>query len=374
MLPVLEKVMHIVQPLGLAVLLVYTYGLLQRAIGHAVAMNMLMGAMFGIAALVAMLSPIQIADGIFVDLRSLFVGVAGAFFGFLGGFIALSIAAMTRITLGGDGTMLGLYGLAISFIMGIVWANFVRPWARHTPTGYLVLGSMISCYVSVGWLLPPTVRTDFFVNVMPTLVVANVLGAMLLGQLITRERDLIDEARRLASEATTDPLTKLANRATAAAVFSDLPRFQNRHHGQTMICIDVDRFKTINDQHGHLRGDKVLVDIAARLSACVRPNDILSRISGDEFLIVLHDIDPDQARRVADRCLAAVNEAPVIADKVEIDVSISVGAVWTDRKPSFTAFREIADEALYRAKDLGRNCVSFEIASSFDQQPLSLSA
>lgn len=374
MLPVLEKVMHIVQPLGLAVLLVYTYGLLQRAIGHAVAMNMLMGAMFGIAALVAMLSPIQIADGIFVDLRSLFVGVAGAFFGFLGGFIALSIAAMTRITLGGDGTMLGLYGLAIAFIMGSAWANFVRPWVRHTPRGYLVLGSMISCYVSVGWLLPPAMRTDFFVNVVPTLVVANVLGAMLLGQLITRERDLFDEARRLASEATTDPLTKLANRATAAAVFSDLPRFQNRHHGQTMICIDVDRFKTINDQHGHLRGDKVLVDIAARLSACVRPNDILSRISGDEFLIVLHDIDPDQARRVADRCLAAVNEAPVIADKVEIDVSISVGAVWTDRKPSFTAFREIADEALYRAKDLGRNCVSFEIASSFDQQPLSLSA
>lgn len=367
MLNFLEEVILIVQPLGLAILLVYSYGLLQRAIKDVALLNAVMGTMFGIAALIAMLSPIQIAEGIFVDLRSLFVGVAGAYFGLLGGAIALTIAAITRIELGGSGTMLGLYGLGIAFAAGAVWAQFVRPRLGYNFRAFVALGAMISCYVVVGLLLPPALRTDFFVNVVPALVVTNVVGAVLLSQLITRERDMFNEARRLASEATTDALTKLINRRTAAAVYAELPRMKNRYHGQTMICIDVDKFKDINDKHGHVRGDKVLVDIANRLSDCIRPDDILSRISGDEFLIVLHDIHPEQARQVADRCLAVINAEPITADNVDIDVSISLGAVWTDSQPTFTAFREIADGALYRAKEMGRNCVTFEMTPIFGQ-------
>ena len=80
---------------------------------------------------------------------------------------------------------------------------------------------------------------------------------------------------------------------------------------------------------------------------------------------MLHDIHPDQARCVADRCLTAVNEQAIVAHGVAIDASISVGAVWTNSAPSFTAFRETADNALYRAKSLGRDCVAFETKATF---------
>ncbi len=365
MLPVIEKVLLVVQPLGLAVMLIYTYGLFRRSLENTTLVNMLMGIMFGIAACVAMLSPIPIQEGIIVDIRNLFIGVAGAFFGLIGGGVTLLIGIAMRVVIGGDGMAIGVASMAFTAGMGAAWAYFVQPRMKNHLKAFFGLGIMIACNITLGIFLPSAVRIGFFVDLGPTLLIAYVLGSVLLGQLITRERYLIDEAKRLASEASTDPLTKLVNRATAAAAFSDLPRPKKQDHGQTMICIDVDRFKDINDRYGHLRGDKVLVDVATRLSACVRPNDILSRISGDEFLIVLHDVNTDQARAVANRCLTAVNGAPTTVDGVNINVSISVGAVWTDSKPNFTAFRETADGALYRAKALGRNCVSFETTRAF---------
>lgn len=368
MLDAIEKIMLVVEPLGLAVLLIFTFGLFRRSVENTLVLNMIMGGLFGLAAAMAMLSPIPIADGVIVDVRNLFIGMAGAFFGLIGGGIALIIGIAARIAIGGDGVELGIAGMVVAVSLGVGWGRFVRPHIHHDLTAFLTLGAMISCHMVVAVLLPPALLTRFFLDLGPTLIAANLCGSVLLGQLITRENALIDEARRLASEATTDPLTKLINRSTAAAIFSDLPKPQNRQHGQTMLCIDVDEFKAINDQHGHVCGDHVLVEIANRLTHCVRPNDILSRISGDEFLIVLHDIHPDQARRVADRCLTTINEQAIVANGVAIDASISVGAVWTNSKPSFTAFRQSADNALYQAKSLGRDCVAFETNATFSPQ------
>lgn len=365
MLPAIEIVMLFLQPVGLAVMLIYTYGFFQRSLKSKPLVDMLMGIMFGIAACIAMLAPIPIAEGIIIDIRNLFIGIAGAFFGLIGGGVALLIGIASRVAIGGDGVTLGVSAMVLVTLMGGIWANFIRPRVDHNLKAFSVLGLMIATDMLLALFLPAEVRNRFFIDLGPMMFCTYLIGSILLSQLITRERSLIDEARELASAAKTDPLTNLANRATAAAEFSDLPRPKYRDHGQTMLCIDVDKFKDINDRHGHPRGDRVLVDIAQRLSSCVRPSDILSRISGDEFLIVLHDITPDQARAVADRCLTAVNSAPVSADGVDIDVSISVGAVWTKSKPNFTAFREIADEALYRAKALGRNCVSFEVTSVY---------
>ncbi|MEO0905751.1 MAG: LytS/YhcK type 5TM receptor domain-containing protein, partial [Pseudomonadota bacterium] len=77
MFPAIEKVMLILQPLGLAVMLIYTYGLFQRSLKSKLLVNMLMGKMFGIAACIAMLAPIPIAEGVIIDIRNLFVGIAG---------------------------------------------------------------------------------------------------------------------------------------------------------------------------------------------------------------------------------------------------------------------------------------------------------
>ncbi|WP_341367920.1 diguanylate cyclase domain-containing protein [Yoonia sp. BS5-3] len=361
MVALLEKTMLVVQPLGLAIMTIYAYGLFRRSINDLWILNLIMGALFGLEASFAMLSPMPLADGIIVDIRNLFIGIAGAFFGFVGAGIALGLGIATRLAIGGEGATIGVYGMLVSGSMGVIWAHFIRPRIAQNILAYGVLGTMISGHILVGFLLPSAVWANFFIGLGPTLLIANIVGAVLLSFLIEREQRLIDIARDFESQATIDPLTKLVNRNTAVAAFANLPAPRTRCSGQTMICIDVDRFKSINDEHGHIRGDQVLVDVAARLSSCVRPDDILSRISGDEFLIVLHDVKQDHARDIAERCLTAVNEKPITTDNVAIDVSISIGAVWSDGRPNFTAFREIADQALYKAKALGRNCVSFEV-------------
>lgn len=361
MLPVFEKIMLVVQPIALAILLIYTYGLFSRAVKNPHVLNALMGGVFGLAAAMAMSAPIPIADGVIIDIRNLFIGIAAAFFGPLGGMVALLMGAAMRISIGGEGMMLGVAGMIVASIMGGLWALFLQPRIKKDLNALFVLALMISQHLVLGAFLPPAVRDSFFLGLGPTLLTANLIGTILLGKLIRRERALLAETHRLLDEATTDPLTKLVNRKTAATAFAALPPLRNRSLGQAMLCIDIDAFKGINDTYGHLYGDEVLIDVSAQLSACLRPDDILSRISGDEFVIVLHGVTAWQAKAIAERCRLAIGGTPLVADGKAIRVSISVGAVWTQLESSFIALREKADEALYHAKSNGRDCVAFEI-------------
>ncbi len=361
MLPIFDKFMLLVPPIALAVLLIYTYGLFFRSIQNRHLLNVIMGVVFGFAAAVAMSAPIPIADGMIIDIRTLFIGVAAAYFGVMGGAVTLIAAVSLRISIGGDGVVIGVAGMIITSIMGLLWAQYIRPKVQNVFKSHFFLGLMISESIALGVFFPPEVRINFFTGLAPVLLVANVFGALLLGKLILREQALVTETHRLMNAATTDPLTKLVNRRSAATAFDALPDLHDISHGQSMFCIDVDDFKGINDTYGHLCGDAVLVEISNRLSACLRPEDIISRISGDEFVIVLHAVTQAQAKAVAERCRAAISKVPVVAEDEKVQPSISVGAVWTRCRLPFNALREKADEALYKAKSNGRNCVAFEI-------------
>ncbi|MDX8346679.1 diguanylate cyclase [Cognatiyoonia sp. IB215446] len=363
MLPAFENMMLVVQPIALAVLVIYLYGLFSRSLQNRHILNSVMGGMLGFAAIAAMSSPIPIADGVIVDIRNLFIGVAAAFFGAVGGIIALVLAATMRISIGGYGMFLGVTGMFVAGLMAWIWGHALRQRIKNENLGLFVLAIMISLQMLTGLFLPPAVRTSFFLGLGPTLLLANLIGAFLLGKLIARERALIAEAKRLENEATTDPLTKLINRQTATAAFRKLPRIEDPSQGQAMLCIDVDSFKGINDSHGHVSGDRVLVEIAKRLSDCLRPVDIVSRLSGDEFVIILHAVTANQALSIAERCRQAIGTRPMTFDSRILRPSISVGAVWTQLPMSFNAFREKADDALYQSKSDGRNCVTFEIHS-----------
>ncbi|MEL6682161.1 MAG: diguanylate cyclase [Pseudomonadota bacterium] len=324
-------------------------------------LNALMGGVFGFAAVAAMSSPIPIADGVIVDIRNLFVGIAAAFFGIIGGLIAFLIGAGMRLSLGGDGMILGVLGMATAGTMACLWGYFVRPRINNRNLGLLILTAMISQHMVVALLLPSDVRNVFFMELGPKVLVANLIGTMLLGTLIMRERALLAESHRLERESTIDPLTELINRRTATAAFRNMPALQQASHGRTMLCIDVDGFKSINDTHGHVFGDAVLVEISSRLSACLRPEDIISRISGDEFVIVLNSVTPEEAHAIAERCRKSICQKPMKAKDDEINLSISIGAFWTQMAMSFDNHREYADKALYRAKSDGRNRVACDI-------------
>lgn len=359
----LEKILPFVEHVALAFLLVYAYGYFCRSLDNERYFNVTMGALFGICAILAMLDPIILAEGIIIDIRNLFVGFAAAYFGFLGGFVALLFGGVGRMSIGGEGMLIGISGMAIAGTMGLLWGYWVRPRIASDLRAFVTLGCMISLGILAGVFLPASVRTIFLVTLAPMLFVVNLFGVVILSHLIKQEQGRLEEHDTLQEAASYDGLTKLMNRQTAVNAYDAMLSKTTASSGIAMLCIDVDHFKAINDTHGHLVGDQVLIGIAQRLSSCLRPDDIFSRISGDEFVVVLNDITAECAYSVANRCQQSVNLTPMDAAGLPINTTVSIGTAWVPNQPSFSQLRFVADQALYVAKEKGRNCLSFEEAT-----------
>ena len=170
---------------------------------------------------------------------------------------------------------------------------------------------------------------------------------------VTRQKRLEEQ---LLHEALHDPLTGLPNRALFMDRLEHTTRAAGRAPGAlfALLLVDVDDFKKINDRLGHELGDRVLVDIAARLQRCVRPGDTVCRLGGDEFTVLLHAIgDAGDATRVADRIRAEL-VTPFRLAPHELFVTTSIGiAVGRTAGDPAELVRQ-ADTALYRAKQDGK--------------------
>lgn len=153
-----------------------------------------------------------------------------------------------------------------------------------------------------------------------------------------------------------DALTKLANRYRLYDMIAlSGARAQRRGAGRGLLYLDVDKFKAINDRHGHAGGDAVLVEFARRLKTAVRATDTVARLAGDEFVVLLEDVhDVGDAVRVADSILAAMS-APVPYLDVDIAVGTSIGIAYANAvDEAADAWLHRADGALYAAKAAGR--------------------
>jgi diguanylate cyclase (GGDEF)-like protein len=169
----------------------------------------------------------------------------------------------------------------------------------------------------------------------------------------------VEASEMLRLKASMDSLTGLHNRAEILRV---LERELNRmhRHGYTMsvLMIDVDHFKKINDQHGHPAGDEVLRHIGGVLQRTMRSYDDIGRYGGEEFIAVLPETNLNQAISAAERIRACIEQADIRYNKLQFKMTISVGAVssfGTEDTPH--GLIERADMALYAAKQSGRNCV-----------------
>ena len=166
---------------------------------------------------------------------------------------------------------------------------------------------------------------------------------------------LHEEARRLS---VTDGLTGLTNyRGFTMTVGREVERAVRFDRPLSLLLLDLDHFKLVNDVWGHQRGDHVLVELAARVRGQVRDVDVLARYGGEEFVVVLPETDGPGALRAAERICAAVRRRPFgEPGEPPIDVTLSVGvAVFPDHGTSATTLLRRADEALYAAKRGGRD-------------------
>ena len=184
-----------------------------------------------------------------------------------------------------------------------------------------------------------------------------VLAVAAVARIASSMRSQAAVEARLSYQATHDELTGLPSRS---AILSRLEQLTGDQYGSAaLMFLDVDQFKLVNDSMGHTVGDELLVIAAERIASCVRDDDLVGRISGDEFVIVSVGIDSDRAYEVADRVRQAFHQ-PFELSAGEVFVTVSVGISMTDhekgRAPSILI--QEADTAMYRSKEAGRNMVT----------------
>ena len=162
--------------------------------------------------------------------------------------------------------------------------------------------------------------------------------------------DLYEQARL-------DSLTGLANRRVFEERLGPLMESAKRHKRPiTLLSMDLDRFKSINDTYGHAEGDRILRLVAREMARLVRASDILVRMGGDEFLLLLPDTNSNDARQLANRLCNKVHKLQ-IKTPVGSQLGVSIGIAQWQEKESKDEWLAQADEALYQAKKNGRGCL-----------------
>lgn len=178
-------------------------------------------------------------------------------------------------------------------------------------------------------------------------------------RMLARQDSLISSREQLRDQASRDPLTGVLNRrAILEFLEEELVRADRNVQSVGVLMLDLDHFKNVNDALGHPAGDLVLQQVVRRLSSMLRPHDCLGRYGGEEFMIVVPAADQAGLCDLAERIRATVDAEPFPAEANEIEITLSIGAAIA--KPgdrSSTKLIATADEALYRAKKLGRNRV-----------------
>lgn len=256
-------------------------------------------------------------------------------------FASIAIIAFLDKTTGPD-TSIGVF-----YILPIV----ASAWALTRPIAYAV-----SAICAVAWYgdsqpLYPA-ELDIFKFTWNMVMLGGVFASLSL--LVRAARILIDEQKRLAAS---DALTGLPNaRAFKERLELEISRSHRNNVPLTLVYVDCDNFKTVNDTLGHRIGDELLVSVSAALRQSIRATDVAARIGGDEFALLLSDCDRIAADRVIGEVRRAVAAIALHQHKVTLSIGVATGIGTT---LNFAKFVDLADAALYQAKNAGRNQVCY---------------
>lgn len=180
-------------------------------------------------------------------------------------------------------------------------------------------------------------------------------GVLWTGVMMDITNQVIEE-ERLRKLCDTDALTGLPNRRKLMMHLSHLASLSTRHGTPlSIMMVDIDHFKLLNDRWGHLQGDEVLKQLATEMKALLRCEDMVARLGGEEFMVVLPLTPLQQCHKLADRLRKAVSQHDFSVGAGEVTLSIGV-AEYRCGEP-LTSLIERTDQALYSAKDVGRDCV-----------------
>jgi two-component system cell cycle response regulator len=182
-------------------------------------------------------------------------------------------------------------------------------------------------------------------------------------RILSLEETLVQAREEMRFKATHDGLTRLWNRVSILSlVRSELHRSDREARPTSLLLCDIDHFKRVNDEHGHLVGDVVLEEVSKRLISAVRSHDAVGRYGGEEFLVLLSNCDESCLKKRAEDIRAAIASTPFQTGSAELSVSVSIGATTCNDSKADVPLESVlaqADVALYRAKAEGRNRTVF---------------
>jgi len=164
--------------------------------------------------------------------------------------------------------------------------------------------------------------------------------------------------RQALANALTDPVTGLNNRTALEQALAHQTELARRYSTPlSLLMLDIDFFKRVNDRHGHPAGDALLRELGSRLVECVRRSDVIFRYGGEEFAVLLNNTDRAGARQLAERIRNAIEERPFLKGRQQIAMTASIGVATLKGGEDTATLVDRTDRALYQAKREGRNQV-----------------
>ncbi len=334
---------------------VLTFSICRKKISNLYVNQLLLGVVFSIGAVVAMYQPFLQVDGYRGDARYIYITLVSALGGAFAAVITAAITIAVRIYIGGTGVELGVTFVVICSLASMAWAFSTRNHQIRSNFTWLYL-SIICCMplaVSYGVIFSGHPK-ETLVRAAFSCACIFVFGGMMEAEIRRAKREA-----DLSLAAGTDFLTQLPNRRSLHDAISGLETYKS---GVSLVAIDVDHFKSINDNYGHEIGDETLRIVGDRLKNSLRASDYVARVGGEEFHLIIKAKDHAEAYEIAERIRYEISQ-PIQINDMSITVTASAGGMFVSSwDASDLAPFARADEALYKAKTKGRNQTVFDWA------------
>ncbi len=248
--------------------------------------------------------------------------------------------------------------------------------AATVATLTLIVSSLYFYHLHIGAFVVNTNSSDQLIN-MNFFILSHIILVLIVGVLFREKEAAITSLRSMAHY---DPLTGLPNRHLLKDEIHHTIYLAEQYNQESMICfIDLDGFKTVNDTYGHAIGDKLLKEIAQNIKCIIRSSDTLLRLGGDEFLLLLNNIDMKRSKIILEKIMQNVRSIKAV-DNHKITVSLSIGIAHCPKDGiSMESLMYASDKAMYQAKKEGKdkmvftpNCVKKQILGTKENTAVSM--
>ncbi len=310
--------------------------------------RVLLGVQSGLVALILLANALHL-EGVLIDLRAIPISLAVLFGGWVSGVVAGSLFLIGRFFMITDGEFVGFY-LAVLTMVALVLPTSLLRFKLDNTRNTLLIFTTISVAV-FGSALYYALPLELFYPILLVYIVMAYVGACAAYRLLHELRRHFENVQHQQQLARTDALTGIANRRLLNEAMANLTVEAEEY---ALILVDIDHFKRVNDTYGHDVGDDVLRELGMLLVAESREDHLVGRFGGEEFLIIMPNAQKDEVTRLAESIREKVSTFPFETSAGTLHITVSLGACHSNDIEVDSVLKH-ADEALYHAKESGRN-------------------